>query len=247
MNLEILCLLLLGTAKTSMTNNHLCDPANCFLCQSCLKDWLPAIDLNRKKILVKRGQLLFKEGDPVKGIFFVSSGTLKVHKRWDKEKEMILRFAKDGDIIGHLGLGNQPTYPVSATAIDQSLVCYVDMDFFNTSLNVNHKLSIKMMHFFANELQESEKRMRNQAHMSVRGRVAQALISLKNQFGINEHEFVNVEITRQDLASYSGAVYESLFRTINDFTERGLVTITGKSIMIVNEAMLMKLIEDDGL
>ncbi|WP_394772021.1 Crp/Fnr family transcriptional regulator [Mucilaginibacter sp.] len=230
-----------------MTNNHLCDPQGCFLCQCCLKDWLPAIDLNRKNILVKRGQLLFEEGDPVNGIFFVASGILKVHKRWIKEKEMILRFAKGGDIIGHLGLGSQPTYPVSATAIDQSSVCYVDMDFFNTSLNVNHQLSIKMMHFFANELQESEKRMRNQTHMSVRGRVAQALISLKNQFGLNDHGFVNVEITRQDLASYSGAVYESLFRTINDLTEKGLATITGKSIMIINEAMLMKLIEEDGL
>jgi CRP-like cAMP-binding protein len=240
-------LILLVIANISMNNSPLCDLQSCFLCQSCLKDWIPAVSLNKKNILVKRGQLLFKEGDPVRGIFFVASGNLKVHKRWDKEKEMILRFAKGGDIVGHLGLGNQPTYPVSATAIDQSLVCYVDMDFFNTSLNVNHQLSIKMMQFFANELQESEKRMRNQAHMSVRGRVAQALISLKNQFGLNEHGFVNVEITRQDLASYSGAVYESLFRTIIDFTERDLVNITGKNIEIKNETMLMELIENDNL
>ena len=245
--LEILYLLLLRTAKIIMSNNHLCDLNECFLCQSCLKDWIPVIALIKKNITVNRGQVLFKENDPVTGIFFVASGNLKVHKRWDKEKEMIIRFAKGGDIVGHLGIGNQSSYPVSATAIDKTLVCYVDMEFFNTSLNVNHQLSIKMMHFFANELQESEKRMRNLAHMSVRGRVAQALVNLKNQFGLNEHGIVNIEITRQDLASYSGAVYESLFRTINDFTERDIVTITGKSIMIKNEAMLMKLIEEDSL
>jgi len=205
------------------------------------------IALNKKTITVNRGQLLFKEGDPVTGIFFVRSGILKVHKKWDNEKELIIRFAKGGDIVGHLGLGNLPSYPVSATAIAKATVCYVDLDFFNASLNVNHELSIKIMRFFGIELQESEKRMRNLVHMSVKGRVAQALINLKNQFGLNEQGIVNIEITRQDLASYSGAVYESLFRTINDFTERDIVTITGKSIMIKNEAMLLKLIEDDSL
>jgi CRP-like cAMP-binding protein len=230
-----------------MAKNNECDLNSCFLCRSCLADWLPAVGAHKKNIEVKKGQLLFKEGDPVTGIYFVYKGNLKVHKKWDKEKELILRFAKSGDIVGHLGLGNHTTYPVSATAIDNVTVCYVDMPFFESTLNVNHQLAIKMMRFFANELQESEKRMRNLAHMSVKGRVAQALISLKNQFGLNEQGFVDIELTRQDLASFTGAVYESLFRTINDFTEKDLINITGKNIAIKNEEMLLKLIEEDNL
>jgi CRP/FNR family transcriptional regulator len=230
-----------------MANNNECDLSNCFLCKNCLADWIPAIAVHKKNIEVKKGQPLFREGDKVTGLYFVYRGILKVHKKWDKEKEIILRFAKSGDIVGHLGLGDQTTYPVSATAISQATVCYVDLGFFESTLNVNHNLVVKLMRFFANELHESEKRMRNLAHMSVKGRVAQALISLKNQFGLNEQGFVDIELTRQDLASFTGAVYESLFRTINDFTEKGLIDITGKHIALKNEEKLLQIIEEDNL
>jgi CRP-like cAMP-binding protein len=230
-----------------MTKNNGCNLSSCFLCKYCLTDWIPAIGVHKKNIEVKKGQLLFKEDDPVTGIYFVYQGIVKVHKKWDKEKELILRFAKSGDIVGHLGLGDQKCYPVSATAINQVTVCYVDMAFFESTLNVNHNLVIKLMRFFANELYESEKRMRNLAHMSVKGRVAQALISLKNQFGLNDQGFVAIELTRQDLASFTGAVYESLFRTINDFTDKNLIDITGKNIAIKDEELLLQMIEEDNL
>jgi len=228
-------------------SKNVCDLSGCFLCQSCITDWIPAISVHKTNITIKKGQLLFKEGDPVKGIYFVYRGNLKVHKRWDKEKEIILRFAKKGDIVGHLGLGTQTVYPVSATAVDEVTVCYVDMAFFESTLNVNHQLVIKLMRFFANELQESEKRMRNLVHMSVKGRVSQALILLKNQFGLNSEGFVGIELTRQDLASFSGAAYESLFRTINDLTDKNLISLSGKHIAIKDEAKLLKMIEEEAL
>jgi CRP/FNR family transcriptional regulator len=223
----------------------LCNLTSCFLCQSSLADWIPAIGVHKKNIVIKKGQLLFKENDPVTGIYFVYSGNVKVHKKWGQEKEIILRFAKPGDIVGHLGLGDQSAYPVSATAVDEVTVCYVDMSFFESTLNVNHQLVIKLMRFFANELQESEKRMRNLVHMSVKGRVSQALISLKNQFGVTEDGYINIELTRQDLASFSGAVYESLFRTITDLTQKDLIGLNGRHIAIKNEALLLNMIEEE--
>ncbi|MGF7076389.1 Crp/Fnr family transcriptional regulator [Mucilaginibacter sp. 3215] len=226
-------------------NKDKCDLGTCFLCTHCLPDWIPAISAARKNIIVKKGQQIFKEGDPVTGIYFVYSGTVKVHKKWDKEKELILRFACEGDIVGHLGLGSTEFYPVSATAIEAGIICYIEMPFFESTLQVNNNFVIKLMRFFANELQESEKRMRNLAHMPVKGRVAQAFISLKNKFGLNEQGFINIELTRQDLASFTGAAYESLFRTINDFIDEGIIEISGKSIRIKNEATLLKLTEEE--
>jgi CRP-like cAMP-binding protein len=222
-------------------NKNVCDIRSCYLCRFCLKDWLPAVGVHKKNIWVKKGQQLFTEGDPVTGIYFVYSGKVKVHKRWGKEKELIVRFAKKGDMVGQLGLGSEAFYPVSATAIEPVVVCYMKMDFFESTLKVNNELTYNLMRFFADQLQESEKRMRNLAHMSVKGRVAQALIMLKNQFGINENGHIDIELTRQDLASYTGAVYESLFRTINDLVEEKLIAVTGKGISIRNEELLIKL------
>src|SRR6195952_1940699 len=176
---------------------HRCDLGTCFLCKTCVGDWKPAIELNKQNFRIKKGQQIFKEGDPVTGIYFVYEGYVKVHKKWDNEKELIIRFAQKGDILGHLGLEGNHIYPVSATALDKVTVCYLPMDFFESSLNINSGFAIKLMRFFASELRNSEKRMRNLAHMPVKGRVAQAIMTLKNQFGINAEGFIDIELARQ--------------------------------------------------
>jgi CRP-like cAMP-binding protein len=224
-----------------------CDLKSCFLCQNSLKDWLPAVAANRQNFEIKKGQQLFTEGERVKGIYFIYSGVVKVHKRWGKEKELILRFAKAGDIAGQLGLGKDTTYPVSATAIETGLVCYVEMEFFESTLAINNSFTRQLMGVLANDLQESEKRMRNLAHMPVRGRVAQALINLYNQFGISDEGYINIELSRQDLAAFTGAAYESLFRVMNDMVEEKLIAVSGKSILITNEKALLKLTEETDL
>jgi CRP/FNR family transcriptional regulator len=220
---------------------NICDLNTCFMCRNSLKDWLPAIGANRENFVLKKGQQLFKEGDDVTGIYFVYQGIVKVHKQWDNEKDLILRFAKAGDIVGHLGFGDTSTYPISATAIEPAIVCYVKMDFFESSLNVNHQLTYKLLKFFANELQESEKRMRNLAHMPVKERIAQALLSLRKQFGLNADGFVDIELTRQDISSYASVVYETFFKVTQDFIQNKLIELNGKSLKLLNEDALKEI------
>jgi CRP-like cAMP-binding protein len=224
--------------------NNVCDLKSCFLCRSCLKDWLPAVAANRKNITIKKNRQLFNEGDPVTGIYFIYSGTVKVHKKWGREKELILRFAKAGDVAGQLGLGDDAIYPVSATAIEPCVVCFIATDFFESTLNINADFTRQLMSVLANDLQESEKRMRNLAHMPVKGRVAQALLNLQNQFGITGDGYINIEVSRQDLASFTGAAYESLFRVMNELTEEMLIGVSGKSILIKDEKTLLRLTQD---
>ena len=88
--------------------------------------------------------------------------------------------------------------------------------------------------------------MRNLVHMPVKGRIAQAFITLKNQFGTNEDGFIDIELTRQDLSSFAGASYETLFKVINEFTADKLLEISGKSIRIMNEPMLKSLTDQVG-
>jgi len=84
-----------------MKNNNGCDLKSCFMCRLCLKDWLPAIAAHKQNISVKKGHPIFQEGEPVKGIYFLYSGNVKVHKKWDNEKDLIIRFAKAGEIFEH--------------------------------------------------------------------------------------------------------------------------------------------------
>jgi CRP-like cAMP-binding protein len=221
-----------------------CDINTCFMCQNCLKEWHPAIAANKRNFKVKKGEILFNEGEPVKGIYFVYEGNFKVHKKWGLEKELIIRFTSKGAILGHRGLGSDNIYPVSATALEDGTVCYIDMDFFESTLKVNADFTYKLMMFFAIELQKSERKMRNMAHMSVKGRIAQALISLQDQFGIKENGIIGIELSRQDLASYAGATYETVFRVINELLKEGVISVNGKKIGINNHENLFLLTQD---
>lgn len=222
-----------------------CNITDCYLCSRCIDDWLLAIQSNKKYYVLKKGQPIFTEGDKVTGIFFVNSGTVKVHKQWDKEKEIITRFAVGGDIIGHLGLGKDPIYPVSATAITETKVSYINLNFFNSTLKVNPALTQDLMQFFANELQESQKMMRNLAHMTVKARISNTFLSLERQFGTDVHAAINVDLSRQDMASYSGTTYETLFKVINELANLKLIKQIGKRIAIIDVAKLKHLVDQD--
>lgn len=221
-----------------------CNLNNCFLCTHSVKDWLPAIGAHKKNFTVKKGESIFKEGDPFKGIYFVYTGKFKVHTRWNNDKEFIIRFAKPGDILGHMGLGNNPVYPASTTALEPATLCYIDLDFFESTLNVNHKFTNALMRFFADELQKSEKRMRNLVHMPVKERIALAMLNLKKMFGTDATGAINIELTRQDLSSYAAVSYETWFKVTQDFIQENLIAVTGKSITLQNEAALQKLVDD---
>jgi len=211
-----------------------CDLETCFLCQRCLPEWKPAIQSHRKNLQFKKGETIFEEGKPVLGIYFVTAGIVKVHKQWGTGKEIILRFAHKGDIVGHRGLGHETIYPISATAIEPVSTCFIDLAFFQASLKVNRDFMYGLLLFFASELQESERKMRNLAHMAVKGRLAAALLALQEKFGLTPDGHIRINLSRQDLASLVGATYETVFRTINELAQENLIHADGKLIRITN-------------
>ena len=52
------------------------------LCRLCQKEWIPAVAAHRSNFKFNKGNVIFEEGETVKGIFFVYEGTVKVHKHW---------------------------------------------------------------------------------------------------------------------------------------------------------------------
>src|SRR6266700_172300 len=145
-----------------------CDLKTCFLCRHCEREWLPAVEAHRRNLYFKKGEIIFGEGETMEGMFFVIEGSVKVHKKWGADKELIVRFARAGDILGHRGLGNDTEYPVSATALEPVTVCFIDLDFFHASLKMNPAFLFQLMMFFAEELKVSERKMRDLAHMQVK-------------------------------------------------------------------------------
>jgi CRP/FNR family transcriptional regulator len=87
--------------------------------------------------------------------------------------------------------------------------------------------------------------MRNLAHMEVKGRVAETLLLLKKRFGQNRDGFLNITLTRQDMASFAGTTYETVFRVMSDLVADKLIKVSGKKTGILKEAQLLALVGNE--
>lgn len=221
-----------------------CNLSSCFLCANCIPEWREVIAVKKETIYFKKGELILKEGDKVNGIYFLYSGAVKVHKQWIDEKELIIRFTRQGDILGHRGLAVGDLYPVSATALVASEACFISNAFLETILQADHTFTYRLMQFYSSELQKAEMRMRNLALMEVKGRIAETLLELLDVFGTTTEGYIAIPVTRQDIAAYAGTTYETVFKFLKILTTDKIISADGKSIKINAENKLRKIIKD---
>ena len=215
-----------------------CNISDCFLCSSCLPEWKALVEVKKTTLRFKKGAQIFGEGGKVTGIYFLYSGSVKVHKEWGEQKELIIRFAKKGDILGHRGMGSDPIYPISATALEDVKLCFIDNAFWEATMKSNHALTHKLVQFYAVELQQAEKRMRNLALMEVNARIADALLEMKEIWGVNSEGYISVPVARRDIAAYAGTMYETVFKFLSELTQKKIIATSGKSIRIIDEEKL---------
>jgi CRP/FNR family transcriptional regulator len=227
--------------------DNTCDLTSCFLCKHCLLDWKELIAIKKKTLHLKKGTLIFKEGNPVEGIYFITAGSVKVHKQWGEQRELIVRFAKAGDVLGHRGFGATQVFPVSATCLEDVKVCYIPYSFLQTTLQTNPVFTYRLLQEYAIELQNAEKRMRDLALMEVKSRIAQALLEIVSLFGTDAEQYISIPISRQDIASYAGTTYETVFKLFTNLVAEDIITSTGKRIKINNTIALQKLVNEPNI
>ena len=161
----------------------------------CTNEWLEIIDFYKKEVKFKKNEDVITAGDPVKGIFFIESGIVKVSLIRNNE-ERIIRLAKEGDILGHRGFGEELNYPVTVKALSDVSLTFIPMNIFNKVLQANPELLFKMMMFFAEELKNSEKGMQGMLHLSVIERISTAIMFNIDAFGLDGDNLLNYTLSR---------------------------------------------------
>jgi CRP/FNR family transcriptional regulator len=221
--------------------NESCNVSSCFLCSNCTAEWRQLIAVNKTTLRLKKGQRLFTEGEKMKGVYLLYSGAVKVHKQWTEDKELILRFTREGDILGHRALAAGDVYPVSATALEDTKVCFITSGFLDATLKTDHGFTYRLMQQYAMELQKAELRMRNLALMDVKGRIAETLLELLTVYGTNKSKYISVAVTRQDISAYAGTTYETVFKILRTLVSSKIISVNGKSIRINHAGKLQQL------
>lgn len=216
-----------------------CGNLNCFIKKNYDEDSYANVVENRFVIECKKSQSFIIEGSPVQGIYFVYKGKAKVTRNDFEGKEHVIRLAANGDIIGHRGYNRGTVYPIAATALEATTLCYFPHKFFTHELQTHNALTYDVMLFYADELDKSEAKAKKYAQMNVREKVIDTLLSIYDRFGQNE-KGLNFVLSRTELANVAETKSEQAIRVLTALKNEGLIICETKHILLENVDALRK-------
>lgn len=190
------------------------------------------------------GEVIFLEHEPADTLFIVKRGKAKVHSTFEPGSSRIVRFARDGQVLGHRGIGGDFTYTVTATALVPTTVDLIPMPLFLSTLKANASFGFHFMLFFAEELRRSEDQSKSLLNLGVEQRVAKAILASHHCFGFDkaERDLLAFTPSRQDLADYAGASYEATIRALSGLQRKKLIKSAGPELRILDLKGLQALI-----
>lgn len=224
----------------STINCEFCVNTGCFV-KLCSPEWVRQIDELKDQTSYKKDQNIITEGSQVLGVFFIQKGKVKVFSIGLNGREQIVRFAADGHILGHRGIGHD-VYPINAVAMEDSLICFVENDTLNEMFLANPRFTVQLMMYYSCELRKLENRIKNIAQMNIREKIADTLLLMYESFGVNKNNELNVPFSREDIADVAGSTRQQVVMQLTEFEKEGLIEKHGKKIAFHNIQELQKII-----
>ncbi len=190
----------------------------------------------------KRGDIIYYEGHRLRGVYCVYKGKLKLYKTGPEGKEQIIRFAKPGDLIAFRSILSGESACTTAQALEDVVLCHIPARTFIEMAKENPDFSMHLIQLSCKELGESNKFILDLAQRSVKERLAQTLLLLLDTFGTDKEGYIDVILTREEIASIVGTATESVIRLLSEFKKEGLIDLKGKKIKILKPDKLEKLL-----
>jgi len=197
------------------------------------------LNVTRQPITVKKGEVIFKEGCTPRGLYCVFSGKVKITQMGSGGKDQILHLAREGDILGYRAILGSDTYSCTATAIENTLLCYIPKEIFLPMVETKPKLALEIINLFSSELRIAEQQITRLTQKPVKERVAQGILLLVKNFGFEEgSNQINVNITREEIANIAGTTRETAIRVLYALNKNGVIQLNGKKIKVLNYGKL---------
>jgi CRP/FNR family cyclic AMP-dependent transcriptional regulator len=189
-----------------------------------------------------RHQPIYNEGQQPKFLYYVKQGKVRLFKSSSEGKDLVIDLCGDGDFIGHTALIQNTHYRESAASMDSTELVVVPRAEFLQLLRENVLLSNKFNLILASTLTHKNSHLVGIAYNSLRQKVAEALLLVKNKYAPPQHDDFSIQMNREVLANIAGTAKESLIRTLSDFKSERLIEVGGDGVIrIVNEKKLQVL------
>jgi CRP/FNR family transcriptional regulator, polysaccharide utilization system transcription regulator len=198
------------------------------------KDEYESLGLDKNCDHYKKGSVIYHEGSRINGCYCVNKGIIKIFKTGIDGKEQIITFAKAGDIIGFRSVLSNELACTTAKALEDSSLCFIPGDTLISLVKSNSSFSMQLMQLACRELGEANAYITDIAQKTVRERLAEVLIHLKDKFELDRDNFLQITLTREELANIVGTATESVIRLLSEFKSDGLIELHGRKIKLIN-------------
>lgn len=189
----------------------------------------------------KKGSVVYREGSRLTGFYCITRGILKIYKTGIDGKEQIIRFVKEGDIIAFRSLLSQELACTTAKVIDDAVLCHIPYPTLLFLLQNNWKFSHWMIQILCRELREANDYITDIAQKTVRERLAEVLLLLKDSFDVDNSNTLQISLTREELANMVGTATESVIRLLSEFKQDNLIELKGRRIKFLDIATLRRM------
>ena len=220
-------------------------------CKSCIyRSWafknLSAEELkivNNKKVekFYRKGENICLEGDAISSFMYLQIGLVKLFKTETNNKEHIISIAKPKDFIGLLSVFSNTKHIYSITAIEDSVVCFVDLEIIRKFINTN---GIFALDFFEKISTVSDSVIKTRIDINtrqLRGRIAYILLFFSKH--IYDSTKFSLPISRKEVAELIDMSTENVIRVLSEFRKDSLIQIEGKNIEIMDIGRLERIYE----
>lgn len=218
-----------------------------FKSESVLTD-LPLADFelltaHKTEQVYKKGDIIFREGAYPAGIFYVVEGKVKKYKLDKDGREQIIYVANTGELLGYHAILSDDRYPDSAAALEESKIAFIPKEDFLATLQQSEVLSRRLLKTLSHEFAVLANSLTMFAQKSVRERLALQLIVLREKYKVNFQPGMPVEInmSRDDLASLVGTARENVVRVLTEFKEQNIVETKGRKIIVHDVSKLIEI------
>ena len=174
-----------------------------------------------------RGDTVFLEGEPAKGLIVVREGAVKIYKTGAGGREQILEIEGPGRAVAELPLFDRGPYPASCEAVHDSVLLVVRPRDFQELLRRHPDLTEAVIASLAQRLRRMVMLVQELSLRDVRQRLMDLLVELAE--GRDSFELV---LSHQELAARIGTVREIVSRMLAKLAHEGIVRIDGKTVTL---------------
>ena len=186
--------------------------------------------------------IIHQEGTVPTHLMMLMSGKVKIHKEGVSQRQQIIRLLKPGDLFGYRCLIGGGVHGSCASTMESSVIYQLNKECFFHLLHQNSRFCFLVMQSMANDLGVQEVQTVNLTQKHIRGRLAESLLSLQQQYGMDEDDVtIAIYMSREDLANMSNMTTSNAIRTLSQFAQEGLISIDGRKIKLLQRSVLEKI------